>query len=151
MRHATSEMKLQVVGALLALVLIAPAAAHATSTGSEGRARGGQHAAFSGGTIVVDSEQARVRHADGAAGREVQPRPGEAVRRPDLGWPDAVVGIGFMIGVLCLVLWIDAVVGALEGAATVFGRGAVLVTRRLRPLPPRASEPVTKRELSSTE
>jgi hypothetical protein len=151
MKHAASHMKLQAASVALALALFAPAAAHAASTGGQGPLRAGRSAASSSGTIVVDSEQGRFRHARGASGRPMQARPVEAVRRPDLGWPDAVVGIGFMLGVVCLVLWIDMVVDAVARVPAGFGRGAMLVTRRRRrPGRPQALEAVSDRELSST-
>jgi hypothetical protein len=150
-KRRACQVKLQAAGVMLALVLLAPAAAYAISTGGEAPARAGQHAAFTGGVSIVDAEQqGRLRQADGAAGRAVQPRPVEAVGRSELGWPDAVIGIGFMIGVLCLALWIDVAVGAVAEAAAVFGRGAMLVTWRRRPGRRRALEPITGQERSST-
>jgi hypothetical protein len=107
MKGTMTQTKAKVAGVALALVLLAPAAAHATSKGD--------HAARAtapvASTVAVPQGVPVATHSQG----------------PEFGWPEATIGAGICIGILLLGLWGDVAVGAvIMGAAALVGGAATL-------------------------
>jgi hypothetical protein len=110
MRRQATRMKLKGAGVVLAFALLAPAGAHGASIGHAGPEQAVRNATSPGETTVV--------------------APQATTGKGGLGWHEAAVGAGVLLGIVLLGLWGDVAVGAVVvGAAAVLGAGATLVTR----------------------
>lgn len=136
MTRKTMIQRLTQMSVALAFALVGPAAAHATSTGGQGPERAAWSPALPAATAVVTVRSTGpVAHsqARGTARRTSEESRVAANRQGGLGWHDAAVGLGILLGVLLLGLWGDVVVGTMiMGVAALFGAGATLVSRKPR-------------------
>lgn len=133
MKSNATQMKLKGAGLALAIALLAPAAAHGTSTGDRGPARTVRNAAFPRATMVAPRSlsPARLRQIEGAGERTGQPV--MVTRQGGFGWLDVAVAAGVLIGIVLFGLWGDVAVGALiVGVAVGLSAVAKLVSRRPR-------------------
>ena len=136
MKRKTTHMKLKGAALALALALLAPAAAHGASTRYDGPEYAVRTPASPGGNTVVtvrSSGQATFRRVQDTGGRAVEQQAAAATRQGGLGWREAAIGAGTLLGILLFGLWGDVAVGAvIFGVAILLGAGATLVTRKPR-------------------
>ena len=125
MKGKTTHVKLLGAGLALALALSAPAAAHGTSAGGEGRARAVRNTDYAQGAAVLlarASGPVRLRQIENAGARTAE-RAATVTTQSGLGWREAAIGAGIVIGILLLGLWGDVAVGAaIVGAAALPAR-----------------------------
>lgn len=131
MKRTTTHMKRKGAGFAIALALLAPAAAHATATGDRGPAVTVRNPVSLGGaTVARSSGPVRFRPVEGAGGRVVQRQTATVTRKAGLGWHEAAIGAGIVIGILLFGLWGDVAVGtSILVVGTLLDAGAVLLAR----------------------
>jgi hypothetical protein len=123
----TIQLKLKGAGVLLAVALLVPAAARGASTDAGVSRPAVQIPASVGARIAVAVPSSSVERQAGAT-----------TRQGGLGWQEAAIGGGILLGILLFGLWGDVVVGGvIFGAAVLLGLAATLATRTLRRAAPR--------------
>jgi hypothetical protein len=132
-QHKIFHVKPQVVGVGLALVLLLPATADARSGGKGEPVRTVRNPpSFESTAIPVQTSMRRADVRDTPT-RAANQRRSAATVGKGLGWREAAIGVGILLGIVLLGLWGDVVVGIVVLAvADLICGTATLVARRSR-------------------
>jgi hypothetical protein len=130
-QHKLIHLIPQAAGIALAFLLLVPATADGAPSGSQRPAHAVRYrASFGGDNANAVRSSMRVVGIGDAAGRPGDQRPGRTSAGRGLGWREAAIGTGILVGIVLLGLWGDVVVGTIVVAVdALVGAAAALSAR----------------------